>query len=55
MLHSSAYRVAAEGVVQQRLLQRVERGELPLVDGCEALGFDVESQVESTICSLFGQ
>jgi len=31
----------AEGAVQQRLLQLVERGELLLVDGFEALGFVV--------------
>ena len=29
----------AEGSVQQRLFQLVERGELPLVEGFEALGF----------------
>jgi hypothetical protein len=29
----------AEGLVQQRLLQRVERDELLLVEGFEALGF----------------
>ena len=34
---------SAEGLVQQRLLQRVQRGELLLVDGFEALGFFAKS------------
>ena len=32
-------KLAAEGLVQQGLLQRVEGGELALVEGFEALGF----------------
>ena len=30
---------AAEGLVEQRLLQRLQRGELPLAEAGEALGF----------------
>ena len=30
---------SGEGLVQQRLLQRLQRGELPLVEAGEALGF----------------
>ena len=37
--HRYFLELAGEGLVQQRLLQRVQRGELPLVDGFEALGF----------------
>jgi hypothetical protein len=32
----------AEGLVQERLLQGLQRGELPLVEAGEALGFFVE-------------
>ena len=32
-------KLSAEGSVQQRLFQLVERGELALVEGFEALGF----------------
>ena len=34
-----ASELAGEGLVQQRLLQRLQRGELSLVEGGEALGF----------------
>jgi len=33
---------ACEGLVQQRLLQRLQRGELPLVEAGEALGFGTQ-------------
>jgi hypothetical protein len=33
---------AGEGLVQQRLLQRLQRGVLPLVEAGEALGFGVQ-------------
>jgi hypothetical protein len=35
--------LTGEGPLQQRLLQLVERGELALVEGFEALGFFAES------------
>jgi hypothetical protein len=38
----AALHFPAEGLVQQRLLQLVERGELALVEGFETLGFFAE-------------
>ena len=37
--HDMALQLTAEGLVEQRLLQFVERGEFLLVDGFEGLGF----------------
>ena len=38
----SCLQFSGEGLVQQRLLQRLQRGELALVEGFEALGFGSE-------------
>lgn len=38
-LEWDALEFSGEGLVQQRLLQRLQRGELPLVEAGEALGF----------------
>ena len=40
--HKFRSQVPAEGLVQQRLLQLLQRGELPLVEAREALGFGFE-------------
>ena len=45
----SSSEFAGEGLMQQRLLQRVECGELALVDGFEALGFGMQRMSRSTI------
>ena len=39
VISQAQLKLAAEGLVQQRLLQLLQRGELLLVDGFEALGF----------------
>ena len=46
---------SGEGLVQQRLLQRRKRGELPLGEAGEALGFFAEFNEAIRNSSLFGK
>ena len=55
-VHGAVLQFAGEGLVQQRLLQRLQRGELPLVDGLRGVGFLREARrVASTIVCLLVQ
>ena len=42
IVHGKVLQLAGEGLVQQRLFQRLQRGELPLVEAREALGYRCE-------------
>ena len=48
-------KLSGEGLVQQRLLQRLQRGELPLVEAREALGFFRQFVELGNDGLLFGQ